>query len=145
VISSIVHIAREYDNDSEPWPIQIEDHDGRLHSLDLLPGQVSQRYEFTYCITFFFRCFFMSLRVVCMGECKLLKESITQLYSCTICLLIEAFGLIRLRFEDSNRLYNSYKLEGSDCTCSPALEERYYRRLRVSMGWSSELNDSTYE
>ena len=28
VISSIVHIAHQYDNDSVPWPIQIEDHDG---------------------------------------------------------------------------------------------------------------------
>ena len=31
VISSIVHIAHEYDDDNEPWPIQIEDHDGNLH------------------------------------------------------------------------------------------------------------------
>ena len=30
VISSIVHIAHQYDNDSVPWPIQIEDHDGKL-------------------------------------------------------------------------------------------------------------------
>ena len=40
VISSIVHIAHEYDNDDEPWPIQIEDHNGKLHSVNLEPGQM---------------------------------------------------------------------------------------------------------
>ena len=40
VISSIVHIAHEYDDDNEPWPIQIEDHNGKLHSLNLEPGQM---------------------------------------------------------------------------------------------------------
>lgn len=32
VISSIIHIIHEYDDDDEPWPIQIEDHDGVLHT-----------------------------------------------------------------------------------------------------------------
>ena len=41
VISSIVHIAHEYDNDDEPWPIEIEDHNGVLHAVNLEPGQVS--------------------------------------------------------------------------------------------------------
>ena len=41
MISSIVHVAHEYDDDTEPWPIQIEDHDGNLHSLNLEPGQAS--------------------------------------------------------------------------------------------------------
>jgi hypothetical protein len=40
VISSIVHIAHEYDDEDEPWPIQIEDHDGNLHSVNLEPGQM---------------------------------------------------------------------------------------------------------
>jgi hypothetical protein len=40
VISSIVHIAHEYDDDNEPWHIQIEDHDGNLHSVALEEGQV---------------------------------------------------------------------------------------------------------
>jgi hypothetical protein len=40
VISSIVHIAHEYDNDDEPWPIEIEDHDGVLHAVNLEPGQM---------------------------------------------------------------------------------------------------------
>ena len=40
VISSIVHITHEYDNDNEPWPIEIEDHDGKLHAVNLEPGQV---------------------------------------------------------------------------------------------------------
>lgn len=31
VISSIVHITHKYDDDNVPWPIQIEDHHGRLH------------------------------------------------------------------------------------------------------------------
>ena len=40
VISSIVHIAHQYDNDDEPWPIEIEDHDGVLHAVNLEEGQV---------------------------------------------------------------------------------------------------------
>lgn len=40
VISSIVHIAHEYDNDDEPWPIQIEDHNGKLYSVNLEPGEM---------------------------------------------------------------------------------------------------------
>ena len=42
VISSIVHIAHEYDNDDEPWPIEIEDHDGVLHAVNLEAGQVKR-------------------------------------------------------------------------------------------------------
>ena len=49
VISSIVHIAHEYDNDDEPWPIQIEDHDGNLHSIALKPGQMLH-YESASCL-----------------------------------------------------------------------------------------------
>ena len=41
MISSIVHIAHEYDNDDEPWPIEIDDHDGVLRAVDLKEGQVS--------------------------------------------------------------------------------------------------------
>ena len=40
MISSIVHIAHEYDDESNPWPIQIEDHDGVLHTVNLAAGQV---------------------------------------------------------------------------------------------------------
>jgi hypothetical protein len=40
VISSIIHIDHEYFDDDEAWPIEIEDHDGELHSLLLEPGQV---------------------------------------------------------------------------------------------------------
>lgn len=40
VISSIIHIAHQYDDDSEQWPIQIEDHDGNLHSVNLEEGQM---------------------------------------------------------------------------------------------------------
>ena len=40
VISSIVHIAHEYDDDAEPWPIEIEDRDGQLHSVALQEGQM---------------------------------------------------------------------------------------------------------
>jgi len=40
VISSIVHIAHEYDDDNEPWPIEIDDHDGVLKAVDLKEGQV---------------------------------------------------------------------------------------------------------
>ncbi len=40
MISSIVHIAHEYDNDDEPWPIEIEDHDGNLHAVSLKMGEV---------------------------------------------------------------------------------------------------------
>jgi hypothetical protein len=40
VISSIIHIAHHYDNDNEPWPIHIEDHDGNLHAVVLEEGQM---------------------------------------------------------------------------------------------------------
>ncbi len=41
VISSIVHIAHEYDDDSSPWPIEIENHrTGELVGVNLEPGQV---------------------------------------------------------------------------------------------------------
>ncbi|CAM9380846.1 unnamed protein product, partial [Ectocarpus fasciculatus] len=41
VISSIVHIAHEYDNASEPWPIEIENHrTGELEAVSLEPGQM---------------------------------------------------------------------------------------------------------
>jgi len=40
VISSIVHIAHKYDDDDVPWPIQIEDHDGNMHAVNLEPGQM---------------------------------------------------------------------------------------------------------
>jgi hypothetical protein len=40
VISSIVHIAHKYDNESQPWPIQIEDHYGNIESVALEPGEV---------------------------------------------------------------------------------------------------------
>lgn len=40
VISSIVHIGHEYDDPENPWPIEIEDHDGNLHAVNLEPGQM---------------------------------------------------------------------------------------------------------
>lgn len=40
VISSIVHIAHEYDDDDEPWTIDIEDHDGVMHNVALKSGEV---------------------------------------------------------------------------------------------------------
>jgi hypothetical protein len=49
VISSILHIAHEYFNDDEPWPIEIEDHNGELHSFFLEPGQVSGHYLLSVC------------------------------------------------------------------------------------------------
>lgn len=41
VISSILHIAHEYDNESDPWPIEIESHDGDVVSISLEAGQVN--------------------------------------------------------------------------------------------------------
>lgn len=49
VISSIVHIAHKYDNDSNPWPIFIEDHDGQLVSVSLEEGQM-MFYESAKCL-----------------------------------------------------------------------------------------------
>lgn len=40
VISSIVHIGHEYDNEDEPWPIEIEDNDGVLHAVNLKAGEM---------------------------------------------------------------------------------------------------------
>lgn len=41
VISVIVHVDHEYDDDEVPWPIEIEDHDGNLYAVSLEPGQVT--------------------------------------------------------------------------------------------------------
>jgi hypothetical protein len=40
VISSIIHIAHQYDDNNQPWPIHIEDHDGNLHAVSLEEGQM---------------------------------------------------------------------------------------------------------
>ncbi|RYG64377.1 hypothetical protein EON64_14125 [archaeon] len=40
VISSIVHVGHDYQGGQDPWPIEIEDHDGRVHSVTLEPGQM---------------------------------------------------------------------------------------------------------
>lgn len=40
VISSIVHIGHQYDNENVPWPIEIEDHDGNLHAVSLEAGEM---------------------------------------------------------------------------------------------------------
>jgi hypothetical protein len=56
VISSIVHIAHKYDENNEPWHIQIEDHDGNLHSVALEEGQVRLKcvsYRFDLILTLF--------------------------------------------------------------------------------------------
>jgi hypothetical protein len=49
VISSIVHIAHQYDDDHEPWHIQIEGHDGELYSVALEEGQM-MFYESAKCL-----------------------------------------------------------------------------------------------
>lgn len=38
IISAIFHIDHDLD---EPWPLEIEDHDGNVHALALEPGQVA--------------------------------------------------------------------------------------------------------
>lgn len=38
MISSIIHIAHSYDDDNVPWPIEIEDHDGKVHIYDMKEG-----------------------------------------------------------------------------------------------------------
>jgi 6-phosphogluconolactonase (cycloisomerase 2 family) len=45
VISSIVHIAHEYDSEDEQWPIEIEDHDGNLHAVNLKMGEVKSSHS----------------------------------------------------------------------------------------------------
>lgn len=37
IISAILHIDDDLD---EPWPLEIEDHQGKLHALSLQPGQM---------------------------------------------------------------------------------------------------------
>merc|ERR1711998_550384 len=37
VISFIYHVGHDLD---EPWPLEIEDHHGNIHALNLNPGQV---------------------------------------------------------------------------------------------------------
>ena len=40
VISALLHVASSYNSPEEPWNIDIEDHRGVVHSVDLQPGQV---------------------------------------------------------------------------------------------------------
>ena len=40
MISSIVHIGHEYDDDNKPWPIEIEDHNGQRHAVSLNAGEM---------------------------------------------------------------------------------------------------------
>jgi len=49
VISSIIHITHKYDDDNEPWPIEIEDHNGVMHAVSLEPGQMLF-YESAVCL-----------------------------------------------------------------------------------------------
>mmetsp|Transcript_27593 Transcript_27593/g.55539 ORF Transcript_27593/g.55539 Transcript_27593/m.55539 type:complete len:589 (+) Transcript_27593:71-1837(+) len=40
IISSILHVDRLYDDESKPWAIEIEGHDGERHQVALKPGQM---------------------------------------------------------------------------------------------------------
>jgi hypothetical protein len=40
VISCLIHINSEYESSAQPWPMEIEDHDGTMHSLVLQPGEM---------------------------------------------------------------------------------------------------------
>merc|ERR1719453_2852122 len=40
IISSIFHIDHHYDDDNNPWPIEIEDYKGQTHTVALQPGQM---------------------------------------------------------------------------------------------------------
>ena len=61
VISSIVHIGHKYDNESVPWPLQIEDHFGKMHDVVLKAGEVNLTSYFIFQILFcrFFPYFFV--------------------------------------------------------------------------------------
>ena len=59
VISSIVHIAHKYDNDSVPWPLQIEDHFGRMHNVVLQVGEVNCTSFFIISFLFFISFYFV--------------------------------------------------------------------------------------
>lgn len=63
-----MHIAHQYDDDNEPWHIQIEDHDGHLHSVALEEGQV---------ISFFFHAAMFFLHLVLKRKVQLLHLIIT--------------------------------------------------------------------
>jgi hypothetical protein len=102
VISSIIHVGHEYYDDDKPWPIEIEDHDGNIHAINLEPGQVSLIYLF---LCFFpysphplcGRCYSMKVPLVFMGEEKSFKENIIPGFSFIINLLIKIYGIIRLK------------------------------------------------
>jgi hypothetical protein len=40
VVSALIHIGSELE---EAWPLEIEDHNGALHAINLQPGQVSHQ------------------------------------------------------------------------------------------------------
>lgn len=50
VISAIIHVGHEYFDDNKPWPIEIEDHDGNMHAVNLEPGQVRHRCFWFYSV-----------------------------------------------------------------------------------------------
>ena len=45
VISSIIHIIHDYDDENKPWPLHIEDHNGKMHEVSLEEGQVRKKIE----------------------------------------------------------------------------------------------------
>jgi hypothetical protein len=49
VISCIIHVGHEYDDDNNPWPIEIEDHNGVIHAVNLEAGQMLF-YESASCV-----------------------------------------------------------------------------------------------
>lgn len=69
VISCIMHIQHEYDNDDEPWPIEIEGHDGKIHSVALAAGQV------------YFIHMQYGRRIVCCGNGYPFSDTICRHYS----------------------------------------------------------------
>ncbi len=50
VISSVIHITHEYDQESKPWPLEIENHKtGQLDRVYLEPGEM-MFYESSKCL-----------------------------------------------------------------------------------------------
>lgn len=101
VISSIVHIAHQYDDDNEPWPIMIEDHNGVMHSVNLEAGQVGHVTDMSSELNCGLRCCSMRVQCVCMVARGPSRASTTGQSSCITSLLTRESGTMMLRLASS--------------------------------------------
>lgn len=113
MISSIVHIAHEYDDDNEPWPIEIEDHDGNLHAVNLQMGEVSYvLYLKCFAGVALVKCVIIDLFLsLCMVLQMLFYESAKCLHGRRSPLKGKYYGSIFVHYQPVDRSIWNYSIE----------------------------------